>query len=77
MVVGLDMRMWRTYKYGLFDGCQRSINNYALLVGRGIGYWKIKNSWGTKWGEKGFIRLKVTESSDVCGICLRGTYPYF
>ena len=29
-------------------------------------YWIVRNSWGTEWGEDGYIRLK-RESETQCG----------
>lgn len=30
-------------------------------------YWTVQNSWGTNWGENGFIRYAVEDQSGVCG----------
>jgi len=35
-------------------------------------FWKIKNSWGTSWGEEGFIRLG---NGNACGVCNTASYP--
>jgi len=36
-------------------------------------YWIVKNSWGSEWGEEGYIHLKMGE--DVCGIARAAMYP--
>lgn len=52
--VGINASQLSLYRNGVFDGCNsdRPINHAVLLVafiaGKG---WKIKNSWGTSWGQ--------------------------
>lgn len=32
-------------------------------------YWKVQNSWGTGWGDQGFILLEITEGGPgICGM---------
>ena len=31
-------------------------------------YWKIQNSWGTDWGDQGFVLFEISEGDGVCGM---------
>jgi C1A family cysteine protease len=64
--VTVDATNWSPYRSGVFSNCGSGINHAVLLVGNVGGAWKIKNSWGTGWGEAGFIRLN---SGNTCGLC--------
>lgn len=57
----------QSYRSGIFSGCQNNALNHAVtVVGYGPGYWIIKNSWGTNWGEQGYMRIK--RGSNACGV---------
>lgn len=48
-----------SYRGGIFeDTGYRSLNHAVNIVGWGNGYWIMRNSWGTDWGENGFMRIK-------------------
>tara|TARA_Y100000992_G_scaffold300777_1_gene270153 strand:+ start:8849 stop:9874 length:1026 start_codon:yes stop_codon:yes gene_type:complete len=70
------------YGEGIFDceECSTRNNHAVLLVGYelkdDVPYWIIKNSWGEKWGEDGYIRIKMTEGDGILGMNQYGVYPY-
>jgi len=54
---------WQKYRGGVLSNSTYTTTNHAVtLVGYdgGADAWIIKNSWGTSWGEKGFIRIAAT-----------------
>lgn len=63
--VCVDAQEWQYYRGGIFSNCGRSLDHAVLAVGYDSSSWKIKNSWGTGWGERGYIRLRM---GDTCGV---------
>eukprot|EP00941_MAST-03F_sp_MAST-3F-sp1_P006315 g6315.t1 len=65
--VQADSDAFMHYKSGILSGtCGESdagmVDHAILLVGYGTDeklgdYWLVKNSWGTSWGEEGYVRL--------------------
>lgn len=67
--VSVDATNWPHYRSGIFTNCddQMNINLDVYLVGATSTFWKIKNAWGTAWGEDGFIRIGHRTT---CGMCV-------
>eukprot|EP00350_Pseudokeronopsis_sp_OXSARD2_P007822 CAMPEP_0170540138 /NCGR_PEP_ID=MMETSP0211-20121228/157_1 /TAXON_ID=311385 /ORGANISM="Pseudokeronopsis sp., Strain OXSARD2" /LENGTH=323 /DNA_ID=CAMNT_0010842427 /DNA_START=24 /DNA_END=995 /DNA_ORIENTATION=- len=71
------------YKSGIIDAkCGNRLDHGVLLaVGYGTDngqkYYKVKNSWGPKWGEDGYVRIARNGDGDgMCGIQMQASFPY-
>ena len=73
-----DSAVFQGYQSGyLNNNCcwllKKTINHAVVAVGYGImsgtphAYFIMKNSWGTTWGEQGYIKIMMTSTGD--GIC--------
>jgi len=78
--VTIDASHFGSYKSGVFfdSKCSTTNLNHAVLVvgygsERGRDYWLIKNSWGSGWGERGY--LKLLRGSNACGVAVDDVYP--
>jgi len=65
------------YSGGIFDdpSCGTSINHAVACVGYDTNqnYWIVRNSWGTSWGESGYIRM--VKGKNMCGMLSNSCYP--
>ena len=76
-----DSRDFQYYRSGVLcsASCGRDLNHALVLTGygtseKGVDYWRIKNSWGTSWGDRGYINL--CRNRNMCGIADAPSYPY-
>lgn len=59
IAVAAGNNAWKQYAGGVLSTCQTSQVDHAVLaVGYDASTIKIKNSWGTRWGEQGYIRMR-------------------
>ena len=73
---------FQLYKSGVYSGnCGTKLDHGVLAVGYGVtngkNYYKVKNSWGGSWGEKGYIFISREEKDGKgkCGIQMAASYP--
>ncbi len=73
--VCLAATAFQTYTGGILTQCDNNVDHCVQAVGYTSSYWIVRNSWGTGWGEQGFIR--IARGSDLCMISDDVTYPNF
>nr|QOV03077.1 cathepsin L6 [Dysdercus peruvianus] len=81
--VGMDAskQSFHHYTGGIYyeKSCSsKRLNHAVLVVGygteNGTDYWIVKNSWGKRYGEHGYIRVARNKKNH-CGIATRPAYP--
>jgi len=73
----VDAAKWQFYQSGVFKKtqCGTSLDHCVQIEGYDTAsatpYWNVRNSWGTAWGEKGYIRLQFGDNT--CGLAQEAT----
>ena len=72
VAIAASSKWFRMYASGVLDKCDGDPDHAALLVGYGTtsetwprDYWIVQNSWGTEWGEDGYVRIVKDSTANV------------
>jgi len=84
IAIEADQMSFQTYKSGVYDNpdCGTTLDHEVLAVGYGTDsssgqdFWIVKNSWGTSWGDAGYIKfVRNGDGFGQCGILSEPCYP--
>lgn len=84
IAIEADTKYFQSYTSGVLtsSSCGTNLDHGVLIVGygteNGIKYWLVKNSWGTSWGEQGYVKIARSDSTNdagICGIAMQPSYP--
>jgi cathepsin L len=81
IAIEADQPVFQLYTGGVITStaCGTNLDHGVLIVGFGtdastnVDYWLVKNSWGNKWGESGYVRLARNQNE--CGLNSMSSYP--
>lgn len=83
IVIGINAGPMQDYNSGIDNpkrcaSKENDLDHAVLIVGYGTqggkSYWKIKNSWNTDWGEKGYYRVVYGENK--CGVAMDACHSH-
>jgi C1A family cysteine protease len=77
-----DKLVFQLYSTGVFDStsCGTQLDHAVALVGYGTesgqDYFILRNSWGSTWGESGYMKIADTGNGvGICGVLSDPLYP--
>ena len=82
VAINAETKVFQTYKSGILtaaDNCPTKIDHAVVAVGYGYegdqGYYIVRNSWNTVWGDEGYVKIGMADGAGICGINQVVYYP--
>jgi len=81
VAIEADQSCFQFYSGGVMSdpSCGTQLDHGVLAVGfgdyQGTAYWNVKNSWGTSWGNAGYIMLGKDVAGQPLGVCGIASQP--
>jgi C1A family cysteine protease len=84
IAIEADTRYFQSYSSGVLtsSSCGTNLDHGVTITGygseNGQDFWLVKNSWGTSWGESGYVKIGRSDSTNdagVCGIAMDPSFP--
>jgi len=81
IAIEADQACFQFYHGGILDdaSCGTNLDHGVLATGFGTDsasgkdYWRVKNSWGASWGDRGYISMVAHKNQ--CGLSQMNSYP--
>jgi len=82
VAIDASMPVFQNYSSGVItSNCGTSIDHAVVAVGygtlNGTDYFLVRNSWGSSWGDNGFVRIGQSSTNNKPGYCGINTDPYY
>ena len=84
IAIEADTRYFQFYSSGVLTStsCGTNLDHGVLIVGYGEEdgqkYWLVKNSWGSNWGDNGYVKIARSDSTNdkgICGVAMQPSFP--
>jgi len=81
VAIQANQKVFQRYTGGVITAdCGTNLDHGVLAVGYGTDtdgtpYYKVKNSWGSSWGEDGYVRIAIVDGQGMCGIQMSPSQP--
>lgn len=81
VTIEADKLCFQFYSSGVLDNtaCGTTLDHAVAAVGYGnennLNYYLVRNSWGSSWGDQGYIKIAAVEGDGICGIQMNSLFP--